>query len=294
MKLSLRKQESKAGYFFTLPAGMLIFALIIYPLGYALFISTQHTNLISEWKYIGFKYYRQILSDTQFQSSIKISFLFAVLVVIGNFIIGLLLASILNKTLRFGNIFKVILMIPWLLPEVVVALIWKWLFNPTYGLINHILQVAGLIHRDVSWFDSGNSAMASVVFVAVWKGYPIVMIMMLAGMKNIPSERYEAASIDGANSWQKFRFITFPGLRPIISVVAILETAWWFKHFTIVWLLTNGGPAGSTRTVSIDIYQRAFANFDFGRAAAESVIILILLLGVSALYSRVLNDQNTK
>ena len=183
-------------------------------------------------------------------------------------------------------------MLPWLLPEVVVALIWKWLFNPTYGLINFILNNLGIIDSDVSWFDSSFSAMAGIIFIAIWKGYPIVMIMMLAGMKNIPKERYEAAAIDGATRLQQFRHITLPGLKPIIVVTCILETAWWFKHFTIVWLMTNGGPAGATRVVSIDIYQQAFGNFEFGKAAAESVIILIILLSTSYIYSKVLRDEN--
>jgi len=118
------------------------------------------------------------------------------------------------------------------------------------------------------------------------------MNMMLAGMKNIPKERYEAAAIDGATRLQQFRHITLPGLKPIIVVTCILETAWWFKHFTIVWLMTNGGPAGATRVVSIDIYQQAFGNFEFGKAAAESVIILIILLSTSYIYSKVLRDEN--
>jgi multiple sugar transport system permease protein len=118
------------------------------------------------------------------------------------------------------------------------------------------------------------------------------MIMMLAGMKNIPSERYEAAAIDGATRIQQFRHITIPGLRPIFLVTCILETAWWFKHFTIIWLMTSGGPAGATKVVSIDIYQQAFGNFNFGKAAAESVIILTILLAASYFYSRAIRNDN--
>jgi len=116
--------------------------------------------------------------------------------------------------------------------------------------------------------------------------------MMMAGMKNIPQERYEAAAIDGANKWQQFRHITLPGLKPIILVAIILETAWWFKHFTIIWLMTGGGPAGRTETVSLEIYLQAFTNFNFGRAAAESVIILLILMIASLIYARVLRDDS--
>ena len=207
MKSAFKKRESRSGYFFTLPTLIIVFSLIIYPLGYALFISTQKTNLVNEWEFVGARYYAELLTDADFISSLKISFTFAFFVVAGNFIVGLLLAVILNQKLKFATVFKIILMLPWLLPEVVVALIWKWLFNPTYGLINYILNTIGLIDSDVSWFDSSTSALAGVIFVAVWKGYPIVMIMMLAGMKNIPAERYEAAAIDGATRIQQFKFI---------------------------------------------------------------------------------------
>ena len=292
MASAFKKRESRSGYFFTLPALLVVFSLIIYPLGYAIFISTQRTNLISEWEFVGARYYAQLLTDPEFLNSLKISLVFAFFVVVGNFVVGLLLAVILNQNIKFATFFKIILMLPWLLPEVVVALIWKWLFNPTYGLINYILNSIGIIDSDVSWFDSSASALAGVIFVATWKGYPIVMIMMLAGMKNIPQERYEAAAVDGASRLQQFRHITLPGLRPIFLVTLILETAWWFKHFTIIWLMTSGGPAGATKVVSIDIYQQAFANFNFGLAAAESVIILSILLTASYIYSRAIRDDN--
>ena len=292
MASAFKKRESRSGYFFTLPALLVVFSLIIYPLGYAIFISTQRTNLISEWEFVGARYYAQLLTDPEFLNSLKISLVFAFFVVVGNFVVGLLLAVILNQNIKFATFFKIILMLPWLLPEVVVALIWKWLFNPTYGLINYILNSIGIIDSDVSWFDSSASALAGVIFVATWKGYPIVMIMMLAGMKNIPQERYEAAAVDGASRLQQFRHITLPGLRPIFLVTLILETAWWFKHFTIIWLMTSGGPAGATKVVSIDIYQQAFANFNFGLAAAESVIILSILLAASYIYSRAIRDDN--
>lgn len=292
MASAYKKRESRSGYFFTLPALLVVFSLIIYPLGYAIFISTQRTNLISEWEFVGVRYYAELLTDAEFLNSLRISLVFAFFVVVGNFVVGLLLAVILNQKIKFATVFKIILMLPWLLPEVVVALIWKWLFNPTYGLINYILNSIGIIDSDVSWFDSSTSALAGVIFVATWKGYPIVMIMMLAGMKNIPQERYEAAAVDGASRLQQFRHITLPGLRPIFLVTLILETAWWFKHFTIIWLMTSGGPAGATKVVSIDIYQQAFANFNFGVAAAESVIILSILLAASYIYSRAIRDDN--
>jgi multiple sugar transport system permease protein len=292
MKSAFAKRESRSGYLFAMPAGLLVISLVIYPLTYGIFISFFKTDLIANWKFVGLRYYHQILSNSDFFASLRISATFAFLVVLGNLSIGLLLAVILNQKIRFATAFKVILMLPWLLPEVVAALIWKWLFNPTYGLINYILQSLNIIHSNVAWLDTGRSAFAGVVFVAIWKGFPMVMILMTAGLKNIPAERYEAASIDGANRWQQFRYISLPGLMPILLITCILETAWWFKHFTIIYLLTAGGPNGATTVASIDIYNNAFRDFDWGRASAEAVVILLLLSGVSFVYSKALRDES--
>lgn len=257
-----------------------------------MFISTQKTNLIDDWNFVGAKYYLQLISDSEFYETLSTTTLFAACVVIGNMVLGLLLAVIVNQKIPLVNFFKVILMLPWLFPEVVVGLIWKWIFSPLFGLLNHFLFTFDLIETETDVLGRETTAFIGVVFVCIWKGYPIVMLMMMAGMKNIPQERYEAAAIDGANKWQQFRHITLPGLKPVILVAVILETAWWFKHFTIIWLMTGGGPAGRTELVSLEIYLQAFTNFNFGRAAAESVIILLILMLVSLLYARALRDDS--
>ena len=292
MRSAFAKRESRSGYIFAGPAALFMFALVVYPMAYGIFISTQKTNLIDEWEFVGAKYYLQLLSDSEFFATLGTTGLFAALVVAGNMAVGLLLAVIVNQKIPLANFFKVILMLPWLFPETVVGLIWKWIFSPLFGLLNHVLMSFNWIETETDILGRENTAFAGVVFVCIWKGYPIVMLMMMAGMKNIPYERYEAAAIDGANKWQQFLNVTLPGLMPVLLVASILETAWWFKHFTIVWLMTGGGPAGATELISVDIYLQAFTNFNFGRAAAESVIILFLLMVVSFIYSRVLRDES--
>ena len=292
MKSAFAKRESRSGMIFAGPAALFMFALVIYPMAYGMFISTQKTNLIDEWEFVGAKYYLQLISDSEFYQTLSTTTAFAACVVIGNMVLGLLLAVIVNQKIPLVNFFKVILMLPWLFPEVVVGLIWKWIFSPLFGLLNHFLFTFNLIETETEVLGKETTAFIGVVFVCIWKGYPIVMLMMMAGMKNIPQERYEAAAIDGANQWQQFRHITLPGLKPIILVAIILETAWWFKHFTIIWLMTAGGPAGRTEVVSLEIYLQAFTNFNFGRAAAESVIILAILMIVSLFYARALRDES--
>ena len=292
MKSAFAKRESRSGMIFAGPAALFMFALVIYPMAYGMFISTQKTNLIDEWEFVGAKYYLQLISDSEFYQTLSTTTAFAACVVIGNMVLGLLLAVIVNQKIPLVNFFKVILMLPWLFPEVVVGLIWKWIFSPLFGLLNHFIFTFNLIETETDVLGKETTAFIGVVFVCIWKGYPIVMLMMMAGMKNIPQERYEAAAIDGANQWQQFRHITLPGLKPIILVAIILETAWWFKHFTIIWLMTAGGPAGRTEVVSLEIYLQAFTNFNFGRAAAESVIILAILMIVSLFYARALRDES--
>jgi multiple sugar transport system permease protein len=287
------QQNKWAGYWFILPVLITMVVLIAYPLLFGGYISLFNTNLLNKWEFVGFDYYLQALSDPEFLHKIGLTFKFTALVVVGNLIVGTLLAIILNMKLPGRLLFRAILILPWLFPEVVVALLWKWLFNPLYGLVNHILTGLHLINKPIAWLDMPEFALTGVVIACIWKGYPLVMILVLAGLQSISKDLFEAAEIDGANKWQVFRHITIPGLMPVLVVTIILETVWWFKHFTIVWLLTAGGPVDATSVISIDIYNTAFQDFRFGRAAATAVIVFLICLVISYLYRRFLsNDDN--
>ncbi|NOU96599.1 ABC transporter permease subunit [Paenibacillus sp. LMG 31456] len=274
-----------------MPALLTMLALIAYPLVFGVFISGYDTNLINKWKLVGFQYYTQALSDPEFFHKIGLTFKFAFLVVIGNMFVGTLLGILLNMKIRFRLFFRAVLILPWLFPEVVVALLWKWMYNPLYGLFNYILQGMHLITNPIPWLDDPGFAMVGVVIACIWKGYPLVMILILAGLQSISKDLYEAAEIDGGNKWQLFRNITLPGLMPVLLVTLILETVWWFKHFTIIWLLTAGGPVDATSVISIDIYKIAFQDFRFGRASAIAVLVFIICFIVSYLYRRFMADD---
>jgi len=293
VKKSYAYSSSWSGYWFILPALLTMLVLIAYPLLYGVYISGFNANLLNKWDFVGLKYYIQILSDTEFLNKIWITLKYAALVVAGNFVVGMSLALLLNREIKFRLLFRAILILPWLFPDVVVALLWKWLYNPLYGLFNYLLQSLHLIKTPIEWLDSQHFALFGVAIASVWKGYPLVMIMLLAGLQSISKDLYEAAEIDGCNKWQLFRHITIPGLMPVTLVVLILETVWWFKHFTIVWLLTAGGPINVTSVVSIDIYRTAFQSFQFGRASAMAVIVFVICLLMSYVYRRLLetNDQ---
>lgn len=292
MRNTYTQQTKWAGYWFILPALFTMLVLIAYPLIYGVYISLFNTNLLNKWDFVGIEYYLQAFKDPEFLHKIGLTFKFTALVVVGNLIVGTLLAVILNMKLPGRLFFRAILILPWLFPEVVVSLLWKWLFNPLYGLINHILDGLNLIDEPIAWLDKPEFAMTGVVIACIWKGYPLVMILVLAGLQSISKDLYEAAEIDGANKWKAFLNITIPGLMPVLLVTIILETVWWFKHFTIVWLLTSGGPVDATSVISIDIYKIAFQDFRFGRAAATAVIVFLICLVISYLYRRFLANDD--
>lgn len=180
---------------------------------------------------------------------------------------------------------------PWIFPDVVVALLWKWIFNTQNGILNALLMNFGLTDTAVSWLGSASTALACVIFVSIWKGYSLVMVQLLAGIQTISDDLYEAAKIDGANVAQRFRYVTVPSLKPIISTVLILDTVWVFKQFTLVYIQTQGGPGSSTMVSAIEIYKRAFNYFEFGYASAESVFILIICYAIGKIFRRLMDSE---
>ncbi|TVX96924.1 sugar ABC transporter permease [Cohnella terricola] len=264
------------GLWFIMPAVVTLLLLITYPLIYGAYISFFDTNLITKWNFVGLKHYVNIFSNTEFVERILLTLHYTFWVVVGHFVIGTGLALILNMKLKGITVFRVILILPWLFPEVVVGLLWKWLFNPLYGLFNAVLMKVGLIDDPVSWLGDEKTAFAAVIVVSIWKGFPMVMMLLLAGLQSIPEDIYEAARIDGCTRSAAFRYVTLPALMPVMVVTLILDTVWWFKHFTMIWILTQGGPGNATNVVSIDIFKQAFEFFNFGKASAMAILVFFV------------------
>jgi multiple sugar transport system permease protein len=276
------------GYLFVIPAGTTMFFLLIYPLCYGIFISFFNTNLVNKWRFTGLLNYINTLKDSGFLLSIVRSFVFTFFVVSGHFILGFGYALALNTRIKYRALFRALLLLPWLFPEVVVALLWKWLYNPNYGLLNGIFLHLGIIKEPLLWLSSSSHAFPAVILACIWKGYPLVMIQVLAGLQIISADLYEAAMIDGCSKPQLFRHITLPGLKPVLMVTLILDTVWWFKHFTIIWLLTTGGPGNSTMVASIAIYKQAFQFFEWGPAASGAALVFVICVIIGLVYRRML------
>ncbi len=291
-KISRAKQKSMlTPYGFVSPASLTILILVVYPIIYGIYISFFDTNLVNKWKFVGLRYYLQALTDASFLHSLEKTMIFTVAVVAGHFVLGFIFASVLNMNIRFRTIFRGILILPWLFPDVVIAYLFKWILNTQGGIVNELLLHIGLISEPVGWLSTSATAFPCVILVSIWKGYPLVMVQILAGIQTISTDMYEAAEIDGANMWQRFRYITLPALKPILTTILILDTVWVFKQFTMIWLMTSGGPGSTTMVSAIEIYKNAFSYFKYGLASAQSVYILVICYLIGVVFRRLLRDD---
>lgn len=279
-------------YFFIGPALLALVALVVYPLLYGVYISFFKTNLANKWDFVGLKNYISVFSDGVFVKQLGVTLKFTAIVVLAHFITGIFLAMLLNQSRPGITFFRTILVLPWLMPEVVIALIFKLIMNPLYGLLNYGMQLLGLSEGGVSWLGDTKYAFISVVLVCIWKGYPLVMVNALAALQSVSTDIYEAAKVDGANKIQTFFRIILPSIKPVLATTLILDTVWWFKHYTIVYLMTKGGPGSDTSIVSIEIYKQAFDYFNFGKAASMSVVVFFVCLIISKLYRRFLDNED--
>jgi multiple sugar transport system permease protein len=285
---AVARRGTRSGLLFVLPALATMAALIVYPLAYGMFISFFSTNLINRWRLVGLDNYVSALQNSAFVQSLGTTAIYAGGTVGGTLVVGMIFALLLNQEFPGRTFFRVVLIIPWVLPEVVVALLWRWMYNPLYGILSY---ATGTIGIGSEWLENPSTAMVGIIIASIWKGFPLVMVLLLAGLQSIGKELYEAAALDGANQVKSFVYVTLPSLAPVLLITLILETVWWFKHFTMVWLLTAGGPVDATKVVSISIYQTAFENFQWGRSAAMAVIVFIICLLASIIYRRVIRDE---
>ena len=267
-------------YMFVGPAIVILFALMVYPIGKVIQYSFYDNHIIApEPTFVGLKNFGDLLSLKAFWQTLGNTFFLTSISVIGHLVVGLLFAVLLNQPLHktARAVFRTILILPWIFTAVVVALNWQLLLNPL-GFVNYFLNSLGFTDRWIDWLGEERYAMFTLIVVNVWRGYPFLMISLLAGLQAIPGILYEAARVDGCNAWQGFRNITIPGLKPVLFSVGLLDTIWTFRLFPLVWLLTGGGPEQSTEVLATFTYRYAFVNFQFSKASAVAVILLVFTL----------------
>ncbi|MBB2744180.1 UNVERIFIED_ORG: arabinogalactan oligomer/maltooligosaccharide transport system permease protein [Microbispora rosea subsp. rosea] len=286
----------------TAPVVIVVGVLVGWPLVRGVYLSltdateatvgrTIGVNVIpARYKFVGLENYVDILTSSLFWGRLAWTALWTVVCVGLHYGIGLGLAMMLHRRLRFRSVYRVLLILPWAIPGFVAAFIWRYLFNSDYGVINAMLKAAGL--GAVGWLDDPTTAKIAVIAVNVWVGVPFMMVALLGGLQSIPAELYEAAEVDGATPWQRFRHITLPGLRAVSSTVVLLGTIWTFNMFPVIFLITRGGPGTSTEILVTYAFREAFTGVrNYSGSAAWGVIILLLLVVMAVVYRRALRKQ---
>ncbi|MER7181966.1 sugar ABC transporter permease [Streptomyces hyaluromycini] len=274
----------RGAWFLVLPALIPILVLSVGPLLYGILLAftDAQSGRTAATRWTGGLNFRDLLHDTLFWESFRIGLVWAVGVTVPQFLLALGLALLLNQELRLRRLARALAIVPWAMPEVVVGIIWRLVYNPDAGILNETLHDLGLGDgRD--WLSGLGTALPAVIVVGVWAGMPQTTVALLAGLQNTPRELHEAAAVDGAGAWRRFRTVTWPALRPVALAVTALNLIWNFNSFALVYVLTNGGPGGKTRLPMLFAYEEAFRYGQFGYAAAMGcamVAVIAVLLAV--------------
>lgn len=285
-------RDAALGYLLLAPAALLLIILVGYPFLTAVVMSLQR-KLIgqADAPFIGLGNYAALLSDVTFWIVVRNVLVFAGTSVFFKLLIGTAVALALNETMPVRGIIRSIMILPWALPTLVAVLIWMWMYSDVAGVLNHILMGTGIVERPVLFLSDPVLAMISVIVVNVWRGFPFFAITLLAGLQTVSHDLYDAAKVDGAGIWARFRHVTLPGLAPVMAVVTLLSTIFTLNDFAIIWLLTRGGPGNATDVLSTLTYKVAIRGLELGKGVAVSVLMLPLLIVLIVLLTRFINKR---
>jgi multiple sugar transport system permease protein len=274
------------------PTVLIFCAVIVYPLVSAIYLSlfSIYTPTL-QGRFVGLGNYAALADSPEFWRSLLNTFIWTVLTLILQIVLGVAAALMLNQAIFLRSLARSLILFPYFVSTVVAVLVWRWLFNDLYGILNHTMMWVGLLEMPLDWLGSMPNAMASVVLVGAWKYFPFVVIAVLARLQTIPEQLYEAATIDGAGAWGRFWDVTLPQLRDVLVVVVLLRAIWDFKEFDLIYLLTGGGPIIGTQTLPLMVYKEAFGLNEMGRASAVAVAMMLVMLVFMLLYFRALRTR---
>jgi len=279
-------------YFLILPTLILIALIIVYPIIDAVLVSfTNRTFINPNPRYIGLDNYRQILNSTVFREVLVNSFVWTISVVLLQFVFGLGTAMLLNQEFKARGLARALVVIPWVTPGVIAALLWRLLYEPQLGIINGALATLGVQNPMIPWLSQNSTAMLAIVISAVWKGTPFSIVMYLAGLQSVSEELMDAARVDGAGFWGRLRHIILPEMAPIFRTTILLTTVLTFNYFDLIYIMTNGGPLHATHTFPTWIYEQAFHQAKTAIASSYGIISTLILLVFSLFYVRELSKR---
>lgn len=291
-------RRRRAGYLFCLPGMAFLAVFLAYPLFYNVWTSLHDVELGSllggAERFNGLANYRAVVDDPAFWHSVRLSLVFTLASLLFQYTIGFALALLFARPFPLNGLLRSLLLVAWLLPPVVSGTLFRWLLDAESGAYNALLKAAGLGTLSHDWLTDPSTAMAGVIFANVWVGVPFNMLLLLVGLHTIDPELYEAAAIDGAGAWQRFRGITLPLMRPVSVTVLLLGLIYTFKVFDIIFVMTGGGPVDATRVLSLYVYEVFFTFFRFGQGAAAGLLLLVVPLLVGAFYVRRLRREEAE
>jgi len=277
--LSLPQRERRQAWVLLAPMLLMMFLLTAWPLARTFWLSFTDAGLIGDGtapNWVGGDNFIYALTDPDFRAALWRTLYFTIVSVFFEGLIGVLVALLLNQQFWGRNALRVLVILPWALPTIVNATMWRLNFNPDYGSINALLTQLGVLDSYRSWLGDTSSALNAVMFADIWKNYPLITLLTLAALQTIPEDLFEAARLDGASAWRRFRKITFPAIAAPLAVALVLRTIDAFKVFDIIYVMTRGGPLDSTKTVSFFVYQESFSYLRAGSGAAYAILMTLL------------------
>jgi len=280
LSLGARVRDSRdlLGLFFMLPATVVLLAFMAYPLGLGIWLGLTDTTIGRRGVFIGLENYEYLMDDSVFWLSVFNTALYTVAASVIKFAIGLYLALLLNKRMPFKAFIRAIVLLPWIVPTVLSAIAFWWIYDAQFSIISWVLVKLGLIDEYIDFLGSPGPARASVIAANIWRGVPFVAISLLAGLQTVPASLYEASTMDGANAWQRFRYVTMPMLTPIIAVVMTFSVLFTFTDFQLIYVLTRGGPINTTHLMATLSFQRAIPGGHLGEGAAIATAMIPFLI----------------
>ncbi|MGB9858280.1 MAG: carbohydrate ABC transporter permease [Dictyoglomaceae bacterium] len=287
--------RKRVGYILTIPSFLIVAMVLFYPLFYSFYLSFYETSVglgSLRLNFVGFNNYVNVLKSSEWWMSFLRTAYFVFYDIFVGMSLGLGIAILLNKNFRFKGIARTLVLFPYVLPTIVKALMWKWIYNSDYGFLNSLLYQVGIIKHYIPWLSDPKLAIHMLIIVNLWEGTPFAIILYLAALQTIPNELYEAAEVDGATSFQIFSKITLPLLKPINLMLIVFKTVATFKIFDLVYALTGGGPGTTTQVVGHLMYSVVFDSLQFGKGASMSFILLIIIFMLVYIYTRLFKSES--
>lgn len=279
------KDRNLTRWIFVLPAMIIVGLLFVYPFFSSIYYSFTNKHLIMpNYKFVGFDNYVKVLSDPNFFNAFFNSLKWTIFSLTGQVLVGFGLALALHRVKRFKKLYRTLLIIPWAFPTIVIAFSWQWILNGVYGYLPNMIVKLGLMDMAPSFLADSTWAFICLVFINIWFGAPMIMVNVLSALQTVPQEQFEAARIDGASTFQVFRYITFPHIKVVVGLLVVLRTVWIFNNFDLIYLITGGGPSNSTMTLPIFAYNLGWGTKLLGRASAVTVLLFIFLLAICFVY----------